>query len=657
MGFFDRFRKKVGEAVEERKENKGKEKMLRKSQDQFIRAKNQYDITLMDDREKLFIGTHEVDLDVNDNRTPPNGRRKANNVINVVYEMIESQIDTTIPSPSVKSKKRNREQLEMNIEDSIKNDLLEADIYRINDENERTTPVQGFSIMVVEWDPDFENHLYRGEIKIDNKHPKQLIPQPGVFNIQKMEYFFLVSSESKEWVERRYDVTLPDIGEEHPEYGSIDGNSDNQSDTDNVTVITKWYKNKDGKYSKFTWTSDTVLEHMDDYFARRIDGKIVEYETLISDVVKYNGEVIPAGTQIKYFCPKRYPIVIRKNVPVPFYFGGQSDVDVIRDQADCIKKVISTVEEKVLRGGVIVTAKSDHRFNLANNLYQVVRGEMDELSAMNVLNLQANIQPDLEFFRQQYKAAKDTLGITDSYQGKPDTTAKSGLAKQIQIFQSTGRMDSKRFNKRNAFKELFEIMFEFKLAFYDEVRPFLKMGSNGQPEYGEFSKYDFVEQDDSGEWYYNTDFLFSAEAGDGIPKDKMWLMNQTIQFATAGFMTKAQFWAAMERLGYPSASDYKQQALIEQQQQEQMMQQQAQMQQQQLEQQAQMQEQEKQSEMMDKEYERQGKMKEMEMSQAEKMLDYQIKMEEAKFKQGIEMMKLAQNQQKLSQPKGGNKDG
>ena len=42
------------------------------------------------------------------------------------------------------------------------------------------------------------------------------------------------------------------------------------------------------------------------------------------------------------------------------------------------------------------------------------------------------------------------------------------------------------------------------------------------------NKYDFVEQDASGEWYYNTDFLFSADAGDGIPKDKMFLMNQTV---------------------------------------------------------------------------------------------------------------------------------
>lgn len=648
MGIFDKFKKKVGDYVEGKKTVKENKSKLRLAQDQFERAKAKYENSLMDDREKLYIGTHEIDPDVNDNRTLPNSRRKANNVINIIYEIIESQIDTTIPSPSVKSRRQGHEILETKIENSIKNDMLEADIYRINDENERTTPVQGFSIMTVEWNPDFEHHLYRGDIKIDNIHPKQLIPQPGVYNIQKMEYFFLVGSESREWAEKRYGIDLQNEGEQYPEYNTIDGNTDNPDDEDNVTVITKWYKNKDNKISKLTWINDKICEDMDNYFARRIDGKVEEEETLVEDVTKYNGEVIPAGTKIKYFCPTRFPIIIRKNVPVPYYFGGQSDVDVIRDQADCVKKVTSTMEEKILRGGVIVTAKNDHKFDLKNKLYQIVRGEQDELSAMNVLNLQANIQQDLEFFRQQYKAARDTIGITDSFQGKPDTTAKSGVAKQLAIFQSTGRMDSKKFNKQNAYKELFEIMFEFKLAFYDEVRPYMKVGQNGETEYGEFNKYDFVEKDASGEWYYNTDFLFNADAGDGIPKDKMWLMNQTIQFATAGFMTKPQFWAAMERLGYPSASDYKQQAIAEQQQQEQIAQQQMQMQQQALQQQQQMQ-------MEEKQMERQEKLQEMELSKNEKLLEYEMKKNEHEMKRDIEIMKIAQNQQKITQqkPKGG----
>ena len=227
------------------------------------------------------------------------------------------------------------------------------------------------------------------------------------------------------------------------------------------------------------------------------------------------------------------------------------------------KKAVTAVEEKVLRGGAIIKKLTGHNVNLKNLLYQVVEGDINELSALQAINLQADIRQDMEFIASQYKAAQNTLGITDSFQGKPDTTAKSGLAKQVSINQSSGRLMSKQFNKKNSYKELFEIMFEFKLAFYDDVRPFIKKKITGNIEYGEFNKYDFVEQDDAGVWYYNTDFLFSADAGEGIPKDKMWLMSQTVQFASTGFLSKTQFWNAMHDLGYPNAIEYREASIQE----------------------------------------------------------------------------------------------
>ena len=596
---------KLQDSAEEFKSTKNENQKLRLAQDQFNQAKSNYDDTLMDDREKLFLGTHGVDQDVNQRVRSTTGKNKlANNVINIIFEFIESQVDPTIPQPAVVSKRRDKELLSAVVEESLKNDLLESDIYRVNDENERITPIQGFSIVEVAWDPDYTNHLYRGEIFIDNKHPKTFIPQPGVFELQKMNYFFTMASETEEYVENRYNVNVRAEGEEYPEINSIDGTSDNNSDISNkVTVITKWYKDKKGKIGKFTWVNDVVCEDYEDFFARRrkkcadcgdydcecgkenYKDEVQEYEILEEDIVKSDGSVIPAispvldddglpvlnkdgspkmeNTKIKYFCPTRYPFVIRKNVPLNFHFGGQSDVDVIRDQQDAIKKAVTAVEEKILRGGAVITALDGHQFDLRNKLYQVVRGSMAELSAIRTMNLQADIRQDMEFIAGQYKSAQNTLGITDSYQGKNDPSAKSGLAKQISINQASGRLMSKQFNKRNAYKELFEIMFEFKLAFYDDVRPYIKKKISGQVEYGEFNKYDFVEQDAAGVWYYNTDFLFSADSGEGVPKDKMWLMAQTVQFASTGFMNKSQFWNAMHDLGYPNAIEYRNASLQE----------------------------------------------------------------------------------------------
>jgi hypothetical protein len=641
MSIFGKIKQKVGEIVDKAKQNTEKkaanEEMLsrvKKVQNEFISAKSKYDTNIMDERNWLYLGNREVDQNVNSQKKPS---KKANNVVNIIYELIESQVDTTIPMPSVRSKRMGFDTQASTVEDSIKSDLLESDIYRINDENERTTPIQGLSLVMVSWNPDFKHHLYRGEIEVDNFHPKCLIPQPGVYNIQKMDYFFIMSSETKEFVKKRYGVDVFDQEEEYPEINSLNANETTTgqsaqlvSDTatlqgsgdtygDKVTIITKWFK-KDGKIGKYTWCNDVELENMENFFSRRLKRckecdsvvygdqcecgskktkeSIEEYEELTQDITRSDGTVIPAmspkfdeygmpvsepmmdemgmpvmsmdgqpimqpvmePTRIKYFCPTRYPVIVRKNVPSPFSFTGQSDVDIIRDQADAIKKVVTKIERKILDAGALVKLPTDPNVKITDEIYKVVRGDPAALAQIGVENIQAEIGQDLEFFQQQYKSAQYTLGINDSYQGKPDTTAKSGIAKQLQITQAGGRMQSKQFNKRVAYKELFEIMFEFKLAFYDEIRPFLAKDEYGRDAWKEFNKYDFVQQDESGEWYYNTDFLFDADANGAMMNDKMWIINEAKNLYATKAIDNIQLFTILESVNFPMAKEIKRQA-------------------------------------------------------------------------------------------------
>jgi hypothetical protein len=651
---FDRLKRKVGEIVEKVKESAQKttddKKELQrvlKAQSEFVDAKSKYDTNIMDERNWLYLGNREVDKEVNSQKLPT---KKANNVVNIIYELVESQVDTTIPMPSVRSKRAGFENQAQVIENSLKSDLLESDIHRINDENERTTPIQGMSIITVNWNPDFKHHLYRGEIELDNRHPKCLIPQPGVYNLQKMDRFWLMSSETKEYVKKRYGVDVSDQTEEYPEINSLnaDGKSEGMSaqlnsktatsegsgsPTDKVTVITKWYRDSEGNIGKYTWCGEKELEDLPNFYARRLKrcqtcGQIVngdvcecgskkikesieEYETLEQDIVRSDGTIIPAmspvfdetgapamdpvlddygmpmfdefgqpmmqprmePTKIKYFSPTRYPVIIRKNVPSPFSFPGQSDVDIIRDQADAIKKVVSKIERKIVEGGAIVKLPNNQNIKITDEIYKVVRGEASELAQIGVENIQAEIGPDITFMQEQYKAAQYTLGINDSYQGKPDPTAKSGIAKQLQITQAGGRIQSKKFNKRVTYKELFEIMFEFKLAFYDEVRPYLAKDEYGKDVYGEFNKYDFLQQDDAGEWFYNTDFLFDADENGAMMNDKMWLLDQARSLFAEKAIDNMQLFTILESVGFPMAKEIKRQ--IEQRNQEMQMMQRA----------------------------------------------------------------------------------
>lgn len=521
-------------------------------QDKLATALTHVNMDIRDEREMLYLGTKEIDKNVNSNKNPT---KKANNVVNLVLEFIETNVDATIPQPSVRTKLSGWEQEAMMIEDSATADITELGITHINDVNERITPVQGYSAILVGWNPDFKHHLHRGEITLEAIHPKRIIPQPGVWDIQKMDHFFILSSVTKSFIKKRYGVDLETETEEFPELNSIGGFHNNPPDM--VTEIVCWYKDENGEIGKFVWCDDNVLEDLPSFYARRIDGKTVSEEELVTEVTLKSGEVLPVGTKVPYFIPTRYPLVIRENIPLNFAFGGQSDVDVIRDQQDAMKKVVSTIEEKIMRGSAIVTALEGHRFNLTNELYQIVRGTQSELMALGVKNLSADITKDLEFSQQQYKAAQSTLGITNTYQGKADSTAVSGIAKQIQVQQTSGRLRSKEANKYASFKELYEIMFEFKLAFYDELRPFVTQDADGKDSYGNFNKYAFLVRDKAGELFYNTDFIFSADAGTGLPRDKMWLFGSTQELLKYGAYNPTPaavaFWTQMVQQKYPNA--------------------------------------------------------------------------------------------------------
>jgi len=547
---------KIKKSVKNAKEESEQQRRLKDWQDKMSLALAGINETIRDEREMIYLGT--ADVDANINATYSGGKRKkANNVVNLVLEFIETNVDATIPQPAVRTKLPGFESQATMIEDSLTADITELGITGINDINERITPVQGYSAILVNWNPDFKHHLYRGELSIESVHPKRIVPQPGVWDLQKMDYFFILSSVTKSFIKKRYDVDLENVGEQFPNLNSLSGITNQSDNSEMVTEIVCWYKNEDGEVSKFVWCDNEVLEDLPNFFARRIDGKIHEFEIIGSEVTLASGEVLPAGTEIPYFTPTRYPLVIRENIPLNFAFGGQSDVDVIRDQQDAMKKVVSTIEEKVVRGSAVVTALEGHRFNLTNELYSIIRGSQQELNALSVKNLSADISQDLVFAQQQYKAAQSTLGITNTFQGKSDSTAVSGVAKQIQVQQTSGRLRSKEANKYAAFKELYEIMFEFKLAFYDELRPFVTQDADGKDSYGNFNKYAFLVRDKAGELYYNTDFIFSADAGNGMPRDKMWLFNSIQEMLKYGAYNptpaSVAFWTQMVQQKYPNA--------------------------------------------------------------------------------------------------------
>ena len=68
--------------------------------------------------------------------------------------------------------------------------------------------MQGASFWQVEWDARAGFHCTMGDVAVTDRHPRQIIPQPGVYELGEMDYVFVLVSKSKRELARRYGCLL-----------------------------------------------------------------------------------------------------------------------------------------------------------------------------------------------------------------------------------------------------------------------------------------------------------------------------------------------------------------------------------------------------------------------------------------------------------------
>ena len=192
----------------------------------------------------------------------------------------------------------------------------------------------------------------------------------------------------------------------------------------------------------------------------------------------------------------------------------------------------------------------------------VLRARREDVGIFGRVDMQVDISRDILEADRLYDQAKRILGITDSFQGQRDATASSGVAKQLQIQQANGRLDSKRRMKNAAYADIDRTMFEFYLAYADEPRPATYMDVYGRRQNVAFNRYDFLERDEAGNYYYNDSYLFSADGTIDIEGDRETLWKETTANYQAGTygdpalpQTRLIYWLNMERLHYPYAQE------------------------------------------------------------------------------------------------------
>lgn len=562
------------------------------------------ELTRINRREELYLGDRKVNGNPNKN---VGSSKLAINVRNISYELVESQVDSSIPAPRVIPIHQEDEEAARVIEAFLENEMRKLCFELVNDQDERTTFIQGADFFHVEWDSSKGYHTTMGDITISQRHPKQVIPQPGVTDIDKMDYIFIQYNMTKDFIKKKYGVEV--------ELADVDYNfTEEMSPTvkDIATVTQAYYRNKTGGIGIFTWCDDYILEDMEDYQCRRVQvcvkcGKpktgdvcecgckkfkeeIREEETLTEEVVTFGDikiqptyeEEIPLTdfegqnvlddngipfmttetkeTKLPYYKPNLFPIVIRKNVSKQGYFLGSSDIDVIADQQDAVSKIGSKIQEKILMGGSYLMLPKGLEVETNDNEYKIIRVDQSNAGLVNVKTTQADISQDISMLNQNYEFARSSLGITNAFQGKYDASARSGSAKQYSINQAAGRLESKRVMKNQAYAQLYEMMFKFALAYADRPMPISGEGKDGETEYRVFDRYKFLKVDDAGEYYWNDEFTFTTNPTSTLMtnREAMWeridMKLQSGAFGQLGDLETAElYWSLLEKNGYPNA--------------------------------------------------------------------------------------------------------
>lgn len=309
------------------------------------------------------------------------------------------------------------------------------------------------------------------------------------------------------------------------------------------------------------------------------ESRKMEYEQVMLPIQTAAGKEIPGQhwgtddlgqpamvpTQVPFYVPKMYPVILQRNVSVFGQLLGNSDVDAIEDQQNTINRLEKKIIDRMMKAGTRVTLPN--KPNLRTDPEDGERWFLNnpaEKAMIGVLEFTGNIQYELTYLSQVYEESRQILGITDSLQGRKDPTATSGKAKELSASMAAGRQESKRVMKQAAYAELFELMFQLELAYADEPRMVTYKNHKGDTVYEEFNRYDFLEKDRNGQWYWNDQFLFSCDTAGPLASNREAMWQETrMNLQTGAFgdpnstETLVLFWTKMEMLHYPGAGQTK----------------------------------------------------------------------------------------------------
>ena len=511
-----------------------------------------------DNRERLarhmdqYLGSDEID----------GSSERATVVRNITYELIESEINADIPQPKVDTScySTQREQNARAIERLSSALRSRLPFEELNDRDERYTYILGGSVFYIEWDSAQQDSAGEGSVRVHLISPLDFIPQPGIESVEDMEYCFLHFTTTRSELAVKYNISEADLGLAECEYlADLDDPSG-----DAVAIVVAFYRDERGQVGKLVFSGDLLLCDIPTYYMRKSpvgSGDERRYIDLQRERVTLPdvGEV-----EIPYYIPTCFPIVVRKNTIGDGVLLGGSDCERIRPQQQAINKLESRILQKLLRAGITPVMPEGTAVTLNNSIFgQIIKTRPGEsMASYGTIDTTPDIEQDIKEADRLYDQAKRVLGISDALQGLDSTTSESGYARQLKISRASSRLETKKRMKHLAYCRIYEIIFKHYLAFADEPRRFAYRDTFGRMHFSEFNRYDFIERDNEGNYYYDDSYLFTVDvnADDQYSSESLWEINLTnLERGTLGDKssptTLMRYWQLQDKAHFPYARE------------------------------------------------------------------------------------------------------
>ncbi|MBR3875751.1 MAG: hypothetical protein IKJ25_03125 [Clostridia bacterium] len=499
---------------------------------------------------------------------------RAGVVRNITYELIESEINADIPVPKVDTScySAEREQNARAIERLSSAVRSRLPFEELNDRDERYTYIYGGSVFYVEWDSNQTDNAGEGGVRVHLLSPMDFIPQPSIESVEDMEYCFLHFTTTRAELMSKYGVAEEELALAECEYlADLD---DPMGDA--VAVILAFYRDGQGQVGKFVFSGELVLSDIEGYYKRKTavcrecGRQLQSCDCALPDPYYIDGNSekvrLPDGSEatIPYYVPRDFPIVVRKNTIGDGLLLGGSDCERIRPQQQAINKVESRILQKLLRAGVTPVMPEGTAVSLNNTVFgQVIKTRPGEsMASYGTIDTTPDIKQDVEEADRLYDQAKRVLGISDALQGLDAATSESGYARQLKISRASSRLETKKRMKHLAYCKIYELIFKHYLAFADEPRRFAYRDTFGRMHFTEFNRYDFIECDRRGNYYYDDSYLFTVDvnADDQYQSETLWEINLTnLERGTLGDRespyTLMRYWQLQDKARFPYARE------------------------------------------------------------------------------------------------------